>query len=132
MDPLSFSISLACISPTCIFVYERRTWPMATCAQVPWGFPNAPLIPFCNLSLDTGLLLIIVTKQSNFIVNISKTPYSHWLLHFNIFQSHWPTSCGHSLNIDKVSSLIIYPQKELDSKRLRLQIITLEFWLNWN
>ena len=135
MDPLCFSISLTCISPACISVYERRTerriWPMATRAQVPWGFPNAPLFPVCNLSLNTWLLLIIVTKQFNFTVKISKTPHLQWLVHFNLFQSHWPTSCVHSLNIDKLSSLIIYPKKELDTRRLRLQIINLEFWLTW-
>ena len=104
---------------------------MATCAKVPLGFPNAPLIPFCNLSPNIGLLLIIVTKQSNFTVNISKTPQLQWLVHFNLFRSHYPTSCGCSLNIDKLFSLIIYPKKELDTTRLRLQIITLEFWSTW-
>lgn len=37
---------------------DKRTWPMATLAHVPSGFPNAPLIPVWSISSSTWKHLV--------------------------------------------------------------------------
>lgn len=44
---------------------ERRTWPMLTLAQVPWGFPNAPLIPVWSLSAPAQESILLMRRTWN-------------------------------------------------------------------